>query len=107
MQLEKVNDIKKLQADLMNGETMPDLKRLYIYDQLLIEKDPQQRLVLECGWASLEHAGLVPEALRGGRGGVFLGWYDGGYMGGTDLQDLDGHVGNGSSGSIASGSTLR
>lgn len=47
MQLEKVNDIKKLQADLMNGETMPDLKRLYIYDQLLIEKDPQQRLVLQ------------------------------------------------------------
>ena len=32
MQLEKVNDIKKLQVKLMNGETMPDLKRLYIYD---------------------------------------------------------------------------
>jgi len=67
MQLEKVNDIKKLQVKLMNGETMPDLKRLYIYDQLLIEKDPQQRLVLQA----------LLEGYESGKIDVMLDFWDG------------------------------
>ncbi|HXA52886.1 MAG TPA: type I polyketide synthase, partial [Candidatus Acidoferrum sp.] len=35
--------------------------------------DPQQRLVLEVAWESLEHAGQCAEALAGSSTGVFLG----------------------------------
>ncbi|MEU7282893.1 type I polyketide synthase [Streptomyces sp. NPDC045431] len=41
--------------------------------------DPQQRLVLELGWEALEHAGIVPAALRDGDTGVFIGAMTGDY----------------------------
>ncbi|MEU1473388.1 beta-ketoacyl synthase N-terminal-like domain-containing protein, partial [Streptomyces sp. NPDC005761] len=35
--------------------------------------DPQQRLSLEVAWEAFERAGIDPEALRGGRVGVYMG----------------------------------
>ncbi|MBP2472364.1 polyketide synthase 12 [Crossiella equi] len=35
--------------------------------------DPQQRLALELSWEALEDAGIVPDSLRGGPVGVYLG----------------------------------
>ena len=35
--------------------------------------DPQQRLLLEASWEAIEHAGIDPLTLRGGRTGVFAG----------------------------------
>ncbi|MFB4301800.1 SDR family NAD(P)-dependent oxidoreductase [Actinomadura sp. NTSP31] len=67
--------------------------------------DPQQRLLLEVSWEALERAGVDPTSLRGRDIGVFSGLMYHDYA--TDLADvpadLDGYLGTGNSGSVASG----
>ncbi|WP_189167456.1 type I polyketide synthase [Sphaerisporangium melleum] len=67
--------------------------------------DPQQRLLLEGAWEALEHAGIDPAAVRGGRAGVFVGLMYHDYA--MHLQnagdDLEGFVGTGVAGGVASG----
>ncbi|MGP4111967.1 beta-ketoacyl synthase N-terminal-like domain-containing protein, partial [Streptomyces sp. 4N509B] len=67
--------------------------------------DPQQRLLLETSWEAIEHAGIPPESLRGGRTGVFAGVAYSDYA--TDLAEppaeLEGYLGSGRSGSVATG----
>ncbi|MER5642144.1 type I polyketide synthase [Kitasatospora sp. NPDC002227] len=74
-----------------------------------IATDPQQRLLLEAAWEAFERAGIDPASVRGSRTGVFAGVMYHDYAsrlfgaGPKELEDVQGYLGNGSAGSVASG----
>src|SRR5581483_1973865 len=67
--------------------------------------DPQQRLLLELAWEAFERAGLDPGSLHGSPTGVFAGlmYHDYGGRLPEMVDGLEGYLGNGSAGSIATG----
>jgi acyl transferase domain-containing protein len=67
--------------------------------------DPQQRLLLEVSWEALEAAGIPADTLRGSQAGVFTGVMYHDYL--ARLREipaeLEGLLGTGGAGSVASG----
>ncbi|WP_189893906.1 type I polyketide synthase, partial [Streptomyces xantholiticus] len=67
--------------------------------------DPQQRLLLETSWELFERAGIDAASLAGSRTGVFAGVMNHEFLAAlqNSQEDLEGYLGTGTSGSVASG----
>ncbi|MFJ6777378.1 beta-ketoacyl synthase N-terminal-like domain-containing protein, partial [Kitasatospora sp. NPDC091257] len=65
--------------------------------------DPQQRILLETAWETIEYAGIDPTALEGTPTGVFTGLWSTGYAAGPVPDDLEGYQVTGTASSVGSG----
>ncbi|WP_367127734.1 SDR family NAD(P)-dependent oxidoreductase [Saccharothrix sp. HUAS TT1] len=89
----------------LSGLPLFDAELFGISPREALAMDPQQRLLLEASWEVFERAGIDVETLRGSDTGVFAGVMNHEFLGVAQnaAEDVEGYLGTGTSGSVASG----